>query len=355
MLLPNAVKPFLLHEESIVRRFASSYLSEGMIYDEDIMPLLIKAYRKEKDLDFRGYIAMHMKDFPQTPETILALDRLSRNVARDRHHFEAALAYADVNLILSSPKKIRLSDSSLSKMLKYRIELTNKNTNELWNEFQEMCLTAKRDYHNFEFNKAKVLCKELCSRKDVPLDKIHDWFNRFSWQDPHFDEVFMCLLAGDLKLVEYTDIILKTLRLDWDYLNEESMYALVKMQSHQVINRIEEIFYDENEYFQDFAISVLEKTKIPKSEDILISLFNKCKDNYTKSLLIFGLCNIVSEKALELGIPLLPDNYETSLDSLEENLFVISVMHGLNPPQLEEWRSIAYKNYNYLKSFKTYL
>lgn len=49
MLFPNEVKPFLLHEESVIRRFAASYLSNGMVYDEDIIPLLIKAYRKEKN------------------------------------------------------------------------------------------------------------------------------------------------------------------------------------------------------------------------------------------------------------------------------------------------------------------
>ena len=65
MLKPNEMKTFLLHENSLIRRFAASYLDNGKIYDEDIMPLLLKAYRMEKDIQLRGLIAMHMK-YPNT-------------------------------------------------------------------------------------------------------------------------------------------------------------------------------------------------------------------------------------------------------------------------------------------------
>ena len=53
---------------------------------------------------------------------------------------------------------------------------------------------------------------------------------------------------------------------------------------------------------------------------------------------------LASAKAIEYGIPLLPDKYDTQQDSLEENLYVISVLNGINHPMLKDWKTCAYKN-----------
>lgn len=337
-MIPEQVKPFLLHEESIIRRFAASYLSDGMIYDNDILPMLIKAYRMEKDKDFSGYIAMHMREFLQDLDSVLQLDRLARNVAKDRYHFEAALAYGDIELILSSTNKIYLSDTDLQHILKLRVQWHRQSTADLWDEFVGMCDTAKNDYDNFKFIRAKSLCEDLCKRQDIPMDEIHPWFEKFSWKKPDFDEVFLCLLAGNLKLAQYVEILVRCLSYDWDFINEESMYALTKIATPEVVNKIVEFYPKGNSTFKIFGSGVLEDTKIKEAEDAIIHLFMNEKDFEYRSLLIFGLCNQVSVKALDLGVPMLPDGYDKTIDSLEENLYCVSIMNGLNPPQLSDWK-----------------
>ena len=344
MLNPIQVKPFLLHEESIIRRFAASYLSRGMIYDRDIMPLLIKAYRMEKNKAFAGYIAMYMKDFPQDSETIGHLYRLARNVAKDRFHFEGALAYADIELIQSSPKKIIFSIVDFSEVFKRRVELSSQSTQNLWEQLIEMCCTAKNDYEHFDFSIVKMLSTELSGRTDVPTDKIEGWFKTFSSKEPDFDEVFMCVLAGELKLIQYADHILESLQYNWDYINEEAVHALIKMHSPYVVKQIAEMYPKQNDHFQLFSIDVLRNTKISEAEESIIELFHNTKDMSCKSNLFFGLCSLVSAKALELGTSMLSEGYDNMIDSLEKNLYRISIMHNLNPPQLAQWKEIADKN-----------
>ncbi|WP_165613096.1 hypothetical protein [Paramaledivibacter caminithermalis] len=45
---------------------------------------------------------------------------------------------------------------------------------------------------------------------------------------------------------------------------------------------------------------------------------------------------LASEKAIELGSAMLPNGYDDTLDSLDENLYCISIMNNLNPPQLTQ-------------------
>ena len=338
---PNEVKPFLLHEESLIRRFAAGYLSDGKIYDEDIMHFLLKAYRMEKDIPLRGFIAMHMSDFPQTEETLITLNRLARNVAKDRHHFEAAIANADVELILDSKEKFNFENKDLSNRLKYRIEIHEEDTDTLWNRILEILCESRKDYETFDFETMDLLSKELSSRDDIPMDKVHDLFEEYNYDDPYYDELFMCTLAGNLRLEEYSDLIIESLSLDWDYLNDEAMFALTKIRSPYIAKKIKNMFYDESEVFQIFASGTLGYMKIKEAEDALVSLFEKAEDDYIKSYLIFALCDLLSPYAIELGTPLLPDKYDTSFDSLEKNLYIVATLNGIDHPQLEKWREMA--------------
>ncbi|MTI70644.1 MAG: hypothetical protein FH751_10390 [Firmicutes bacterium] len=352
MLSVEEMKSFLLHDEGLIRRYAAKYLVRTQTNDEDIMPLFIKAYRKEKDVMFRGYIAMQMENLSMNSETVNRVYRLAKNVAKDRHHFERALAYADMNIIKSAPKKIRLSIKEYKDILKYRIEISQKDTTTLLEEFNNLKEIAKNNYEEFDFEKAKILSKELSNRSNLPMEKIHKWFEKYSWKNPDFDEVFMCLIAGDLKLVEYADLLLKSLRIDWDYINEESMYALVKMQSPLVVEKIEKMFLKENKGFQCYASTVLGDTKTLKSEEILVNLLKKANTKFLNTQLIFALCDLGSEKAIKLGEKLLPDGYDDSFDSLEENLYIVSVINDIDHPKLNDWKIIAYENEKRIRSIR---
>ena len=120
-----------------------------------------------------------------------------------------------------------------------------------------------------------LLSKELSSRDDIPMDKVHDLFEEYNYDDPYYDELFMCTLAGNLKLEEYSDLIIESLSLDWDYLNDEAMFALTKIRSPYIAKNIENMFYDENEVFQ--CLWYLRYMKIKEAEDALVSLLKKQK------------------------------------------------------------------------------
>ena len=147
------------------------------------------------------------------------------------------------------------------------------------------------------------------------MDKVHDLFENTIMIPIMMN--FVCTLAGNLKLEEYSDLIIESLSLDWDYLNDEAMFALTKIRSPYIAKNIENMFYDENEVFQIFASGTLGYMKIKEAEDALVSLFEKAEDDYIKSYLIFPYV-ICYPLAIELGVPLLPDKYDTSFDSLEK-------------------------------------
>ena len=81
--------------------------------------------------------------------------------------------------------------------------------------------------------------------------------------------------------------------------------------------------------------------KIKEAKDASISLFEKTEDDYIKSYLIFDLWDLVSPYAIELGVLLPPNKYDTSFDSLEKNLYIIATLNGINHPQLEKWREMS--------------
>lgn len=78
--------------------------------------------------------------------------------------------------------------------------------------------------------------------------------------------------------------------------------------------------------------------KIKEAKDASVSLFEKTEDDYIKSYLIFDLWDLVSPYAIELGVPLLPDKYDTYF---EKNLYIIATLNGINYPQLEKWREMS--------------
>ena len=81
--------------------------------------------------------------------------------------------------------------------------------------------------------------------------------------------------------------------------------------------------------------------KIQESEDALVSLFKNTQDESIRSDLIFALCDLASPYAIKLGVPLLPDKYDTTFDSLEKNLYIVASLNDIDHPQLEEWERIA--------------
>ncbi|WP_308216577.1 SEC-C metal-binding domain-containing protein [Pseudalkalibacillus decolorationis] len=347
MLAPEKVKPFLLHEEGLIRRWAVEYFSEGFIdgFDKrEIMPLVLEGCEMypEQEMDNR-LVLSHAKSLPQTTETIQTILAKMKTKKEINFWYKGIIENADPTLLATFLEEIqlRLSKESYETILK-RIEFTKQDTDLLWDELLRFGDEARGKYINdFNYKYGKYLAWELARRNDLSSDQILDQFESYN-PDTYrgYSNIYLAFIFGERRIEEAIPALIEWLAYEFEA--EIAAEALPKIGSKKTIGLIKEQFIKRNDFgFNMFASSVLANLKCEEAEQAIIELLDdeELDDITAITALADGLCKLISTKGIPNVKQYIDDEYyDPGYLPLKQSLYATCVISGYELSELPQWK-----------------
>lgn len=343
MLAPQQVKPFLCHEEKIVREHAAEYFAKSFSRDPELMPLVLESCARYGEEESSLLLA-YARHFVQSDISIRAvLGRLPRVAdVNVMFHYNAIISHADVGLLKPVMSRIRNTRNILAETvakIERRLLLVPYTTEQLWEELFAYCAEiAPRRFDEVDFAHGLHLVEALARKGDLPVGEL-----KRCLQDEEkycrYDELYLVILAGEAGLAETIPELLGKLRIDADLLCQYAGESLVKIGTKEVIAQLKGCFPEESWHFRNFAASIFGDIKIPASEDALLEIFPGEEDPGIKTFLAMDFCSLISEKGVPLVKRLLEENcYDRAIVDLREPLYASCRILGLELEEMQVWK-----------------
>ena len=342
MLSQEKIKPFLLHPERVVREFVVDYFKDSFSWDQELMSLVLRcceAYPGEREV---RHMLANANQFIQTEETITEIfNRLSSD-PKNFNYYEKIIIDSDLGLLDKYRDRLALLSRKGRKMAERRFLLKGMTAEELWKGLMAYGHDNAGKYVNqFDYNYGEFMAYELASRLDAPHDAIIERLkNPFPDDYEGYEDIYLNVLAGEMRLKEAIPVWLNHLRIEADLLNETAEYGLIKMGSTEVIQAIGNCFAGEEWGFRLYASGVLENIRLPESEELLCRLLPEEEDLSIATILAAGLCRLLSVDGIRLVKDMIIEGYDEQMLSLEEYLYANCRINNIDLPEMEEWREM---------------
>jgi len=223
-------------------------------------------------------------------------------------------------------------------------KLSGTATQDLWNqvwEYNEECCETD---HSFSEARIGKVVRELCSRPDFPLEDYRAaWLKDYDEECDGYDEVLLCMMAGELRDDEAIDSLLR-------FVTEYDPLSYVCDQAHKTLNcynsatvprRVENIYHscpDDAHMGLAFALT---KNSAVEAETLMLRLLGSEKDFAVKTIFASSLAERFCPEALEMQAAMLPDGYDRMFDELESKLFVSYMVNGIEHRDMSKWLRIG--------------
>jgi hypothetical protein len=153
-------------------------------------------------------------------------------------------------------------------------------------------------------------------------------------------EIFCIQLLGELRYAPAADELVKRLIIpDADLLNEEAMYALARVGTVDVIERLEAVYPPQEWGVRLFVHGPLARIKRPESERALLRMLEGEPDEDLRTSLASDLCDLCTTEGLEVVRRIvLRDEYDPQVADLDEALLTVAAMTGHSFPEAADVR-----------------
>ena len=343
MLTGETLKPYLLHEDFWVRRAVAQYFYEGWSRDEGLIPMILDASERFGFENNKLPLAFCDR-FLVTPDTFDRVLQLLSDASDDKiiMHLSSILSRAPIDILHKHENVIRDNQKLLenhSLRTKHRLDLMSWSGKRLWQEVQSRVLKYKHTEWSSEFdNIYDEAIIETLALHDVPNTETICRLLTTPSDDDGWLEMFLVDLAGARRLREAVPAIMDKLRCtDKDY-PEGAPLALTRIDHPDIVQNICRSYRDESWSFQDLTASLLGEIKHVDSEEAILRLLQEENDLETRTTLCYGLCQLFSERGVEIVLQQIRDGYEEWIVSLEESILPVADILGITLPKAEEWR-----------------
>jgi hypothetical protein len=347
MLDSTTIKKFILHPDVHLSSSAMEYFNFIFSEDTEILNLALDRYPSPSEKE-----KVHL--FSETENLKLNLEALNKILLylpdapqELRFKFERLLANTDVSIIKKvGLEKLKLMPS-IKEMIHNKLKFSTLPTEALLKELSAFSIKNEDKYMG-EFNHSYgyLIVNELADREDLNEKLIIETLTETEPEEFSYYECYLLTLAGKRKLTTLIPVLINGLACD-DLISEESMFALVRIGTKDIIDLIAERYPNENDGFKIYASGVLENIKIEQSEITALKLLKEETDISMKTMLAGALCQLYSVNALPEIIELIEKGYDSSMLNLEEYAYINCVFNGLNIPEMELWK----EGYEEEKSF----
>ncbi len=343
MLLPDQVKPFLGHEEKIVRDHAVKNLAKSFNRDPGLMPLVLESCTRHGEEE-SGRLLAYAADFIQSEISLhTVLERLAQSDnPKAIHHYNDLIGRADIALLKPLASKIRKSKNIAAgtvDRLQRRLALMPYTTEVLWEELFAYCdEIAHKRIDQIYFSHGLHLVEALARRGDLPVEELLDCLQDGDTYH-RYEELYLTILAGEARIEKFVPVLLGKLRIDTDLLCQEAAKSLIKIGTGQVIERLKTCFPSESWGFRNFSAPIFGHVKTPQAEDALLEMLSVEENLSIKTFLAMGICDLISEKGIPVVRRLIDNNdYDREIVDLRKPLYAACRMLKLELEEMDDWR-----------------
>lgn len=193
---------------------------------------------------------------------------------------------------------------------------------------------------SFDYHSGVYFARELANRSDLPMNAIRQWID-LEYPDDYdgYDDIYGCVLAGMLGLEDMVPRLVNDLHLDADLLNEEAARALARIDTLEIVQRIEQEFDASEWHYRLFAGGVLSTIKHPSAEEIMIQPLRAEEDVSIRTTLADGLCKLLSVEGISDVKRVIHEGYDEMMLDLVESLYANCVINGVDDPDLSQWKA----------------
>jgi hypothetical protein len=343
VLTPERIKPYLLHEDRHIREAAVEYFSDSWSSDPDLVPMLLDACERFGDQDdIRGlYVA------DRFPLTEPSFDRVLEHLAKSQdeamvRNLNGVIAHAPAALLIAREVAIRENpniDPEIVPRLDRRRELAGWSGEKLWQELQDFAERSKEaaTTGDLDLDDAEDLVDALALHP-IPDDETLCRLLRELEPEEGWLEIFLVDLAGERRISQAVPALVDKFRIDTDYLLERSLRALAKIGDPEASRLIRAIYPTGNDEFKYFPPAVLAAIKHPESEEAILAWLETEEDTLFRTLLCSGLCELFSERGVEVVQKEIESGYDESYTNLEDQLLPVVEVLGIDLPEAELWK-----------------
>ncbi len=343
MLTGETLKPYLLHEDPWIRSDVAQYFHESWSQDKELVPMILDA-SEQYGFENNKFPLAYCDRFPVTSDTFNRVLQLLSDASDNKTtmHLSSILSHAPIDILHKYENAIRNNQKLLenhSLRVKHRLNLMSWSGERLWQEVQNRVLKYKDTEWSSEFdNIYDEAIIETLALHDVPNTETICRLLTTPSDDDGWLDMFLVDLAGARRLREAVPAIMDKLRrTDEDY-PENTSVVLTRIGHPDIVRNICRSYRDESWLFQDVSASLLGEIKHPDSEEAILCLLQEEDDIETRTNLCYGLCQLFSERGVEIVLQQIRDGYEEWIVSLEESILPVAEILGITLPKAGEWR-----------------
>ncbi len=344
VLTPDRIKPFLVHEDRYIRRAATDYFADSWSRDPEILHLILDACERYGDqqnlrslssldrLLLTGHALDRVLDHLAGAEDGDAIYQLNRVIA----HAPGDLLAARQTEILGHPKLLR----EIIPRIKLRCDLAGWTGQRLWDELQAYARRSEdeKDTGGIDHGYVGALVDAL-ARHDVPDDETICRLLRSLEPEEGWLEIFLIDLAGARRIPEAVPALVDKFSIDTDYLLERSKVALARIGDPEAVRQIRSAYPTATGHYKHYASGVFGEIKHEESELAILALLEGESDPTFRTILCVGLCDLFSERGIEVVKEEIASGYDTWYSSLEEHLLPVAEVLGIGLPEADSWRA----------------
>ncbi|HET6251386.1 MAG TPA: SEC-C metal-binding domain-containing protein [Tepidisphaeraceae bacterium] len=360
MLTPEQVVPFLQHDDRHIREQAVRYF-QGT---SDFGPLTADHYWA--CIDRLGHVReslSYASGLAALPQTDSSLHRLLAALAKNpprrfEIHYQHAARDMEMDVLLRHREEMLACPQlvpHVRRHLELRLSLLDENPTTAWERLLKYGNQIAGEYANgFDASPSDALIEAAARSSDVcalAKDALTDRKIIDSW-----NEIFAVRVLGKARYEPAIDRLIDKFAIDADVLCEEAMYALVRIGSMRIIERIVDFYPGKPWHVRLYTNGPLPKIKRPQSVDALMKLLHVelelAADGETEDegsplidQILIDITELCSLEGLDESRKLIaqdPENPEVI--DLRESLLAVSIMSGQTLPEAPQWQKLMEAN-----------
>ncbi|MCL4517467.1 MAG: hypothetical protein M1379_18125 [Firmicutes bacterium] len=254
----------------------AEFFAESNIGDADVVQLLLDAYERGVEQGEGWGILRNVSMLPQTEATLRRLQKIDASDYNTIAHIDKAIVESDLELLRKFPG-IRPKLPQNISILDNRFRLAAMKTEKLWEELWHHSESGMgHNLEEFDYEYGGLIVKELSARQDFPVDKYLERIQMVYPEDySGWDETYLCALSGELRSEESLPFLIRTVKIDGDFVPERASEALAKIGTASVVEAIGREYLNEEIPFRIHATGALGNIKTEASENLMLELLQR--------------------------------------------------------------------------------
>lgn len=337
MPIINKLEPFILSQDETLRSFALQVIDKSHLGTEETFFKALEALDQLPIDPMKNKIVPYLRNIPLTERMVEELiERLQREDGNQVWYVSLLESLETVHLLTY---KDQLAPIINKNTLASYVSLLDMERDELLEEADSVIQELESSGFNQSlFQYGKRVYRELISRQELSKQEIERVILENKGEDYFsYKGIYYVYLAGVQKVTELVPLLSTLLeRTSEDLLLEEVANTLIKMNTEEVIQQVENYLIDLDTAYS--AVEIIENIKLPLAEEVLLYHFEKTTDMTIKTMIADALCKQLSIKAIPLLATFVEEDYDRGMMNLKEPLYACCVINNIHHPQVSEWK-----------------